>query len=121
MAGEKARREASKSDARWRVLEEIAAVRSAGAPLMGYPVDGYTLEVDPVLTQRSGGCSVARMCEEVGVPLASRAEGNLRGEFHRQGRLLQRPRLAPAPRRHADGVAHPKGRRRLPVRGARRR
>lgn len=80
--------EAEKMDARWRILEEVAQVRSAAShgmvPGGAFPVDGYTLEVDPVLTGRPGGCSVQRMCEEVGVPLASRADANLDGELGRQ-------------------------------------
>lgn len=67
----------TKDDKRWRIFDEINQERVRQDAKWG---EQNHPDVDPVLTGRVGGCTVTRMCEEVGCPTPTRARANLEGE-----------------------------------------
>ena len=63
-------------DKRWRIFDEVNQERVRQDARWG---EQNHPDVDRVLTDRPGACSVARMCEEYGIPHPSRAKAECDG------------------------------------------
>ena len=66
----------TQDDRRWRIFDEINQERVRQDARWG---EQNHPDVDRVLTERAGGCGVARMCEKYGIPHPIRAQANCDG------------------------------------------